>query len=167
MSSDSFRRRVELLRDAWAERREFQGLASVHDFESQLGLLVAIHSWAEDAAADVLAVYAGSLNIRVSPRPGLAGTDSEFSVTLADNYTITFSLVERRRLGGGRWFISVSVGAGGPGGAIVAAGPERRNGQWTRSRLEDILLSALGGYERAASEGGKASTSTELRATGA
>jgi hypothetical protein len=35
---------------------------------------------------------------------------------------------------------------------MVTAGPERRNGQWTRGRVEDILLSVLGAYERAASE---------------
>jgi len=37
----------------------------------------------------------------------------------------------------------------------VAAGPERRYGQWTRARLEDLLLSLLGAYERARSEGGE------------
>jgi hypothetical protein len=37
---------------------------------------------------------------------------------------------------------------GGPRGTSIAAGPERRNGQWTRARVEDLLLSLLGAYER-------------------
>ncbi|MEO8540814.1 MAG: hypothetical protein ABI577_13825 [bacterium] len=166
MTGESFQRRVELLRDSWAERRQLKGLASVHDFESQLSLLSTLHSWAEDATADVLAVYGNTLTMNVSPPPDGKSTSQAFSVTLGESYTVTFSLTERRRMGGSRWFISVTVGAGGPGGSIVAAGPERRNGQWTRGRLEDILLSVLGAYERALSEGGKPH-SVGLRARGA
>ena len=81
---------------------------------------------------------------------------------------MTFALTERRRMGGTRWFVAVSVGSGGPGGSITPAGPERKNGQWTRSRLEDILLSVLGAYERAHSEGGRpGSLGGGLRARGA
>lgn len=167
MSGDSFQRRVELLRDSWAERRQLKGLASVHDFESQFGLLGTLHTWAEEATNDVLAVYGSTLAMSVSPRPDSVNGSQAFSVTVGDSYTVTFSLTERRRMGGSRWFISVTVGSGGPGGSIVAAGPERRNGQWTRARLEDILLSVLGAYERAASEAGKPTMSTDLRARGA
>jgi hypothetical protein len=167
MSGDSFQRRVELLRDSWAERRQLKGMASVHDFDSQLGLLGTLHTWAEDATADILAVYGNSLTMTVSPRPDASNSSQAFSVTLGESYTVTFSLTERRRMGGSRWFVSVTVGSGGPGGSIVAAGPERRNGQWTRGRLEDILLSVLGAYERALSESGKASVSQGLRARGA
>ena len=39
------------------------------------------------------------------------------------------------------------------GGGAIAAGPERRNGQWTRGRLEELLLSVLGAYERASVAG--------------
>ena len=167
MNGDSFQRRVELLRDSWAERRQLKGLAAVHDFESQLSLLGTLHGWAEAAVADILSVYGNNLIITVSPEPVAESTSQAFSVTLGEAYTVTFSLTERRRMGGSRWFISVTVGAGGPGGAIVAAGPERRNGQWTRGRLEDILLSVLGAYERSISETGKPSITAGLRARGA
>lgn len=168
MSGDSFQRRVELLRDSWAERRQLKGLASVHDFDSQLRLLRALHGWAEDAIADIGAVYGAALSVNVSPAPSASGANPSFTVTMAENYTVTFLLNERRRAGAARWFVSVTVGAGGPGGSIVAAGPERRNGQWTRGRLEDILLSVLGAYERSLSEGGRAGNiATSLRARGA
>jgi len=167
MSGESFQRRVELLRDSWAERRQLKGLASVHDFDSQFALLATLHGWAEAASADIAEIYGPSLGISVSPMPLVSGSNPAFSVSLGDNYTVTFSLSERRRMGGTRWFVSVTVGAGGPGGSIVAAGPERRNGQWTRGRLEDILLSVLGAYERALSEGGKGSAGSSLRARGA
>ena len=76
---------------------------------------------------------------------------------------VTFSLAERRRMGGSRWFIAVSVATAGPGGSAVAAGPERRNGQWTRGRLEEVLLSVLGAYERSVAD----REPLEMRARGA
>lgn len=167
MSGESFQRRVELLRDSWAERRQLKGLASVHDFDSQLRLLRALHGWAEEATQEIASVYEGALAASVSPAPA-PGPSPAFTVTLAENYTVTFLLNERRRAGSARWSVSVMVGAGGPGGSIVAAGPERRNGQWTRGRLEDILLSVLGAYERNVSEGGRGgSLGASLRARGA
>ncbi len=167
MSGVSFQRRVELLRDSWAERRQLQGLASAHDFESQLRLLATLHAWAETATADVLAVYGAPLTMTVSPKPDSESVSHGFSVTLGESYTVTFSLTDRKRMGSSRWFVSVTVGSGEPGGAIVAAGPERRNGQWTQSRLEDILLSVLGAYERAASEGNKPGLLANVPASGA
>ncbi|MGE0599758.1 MAG: hypothetical protein AB7J35_11195 [Dehalococcoidia bacterium] len=152
MSGESFQQRVELLRDSWAERRQLKGLAGAHDFESQLGLLRTLHEWSDSAVKDIRAVYGKSLATSISPAPTGTTPNPGFSVTLGDQYTLTFSLNERRREGGSRWFVSVTVSSGGPGGNMVTAGPERRNGQWTRSRVEDILLSVLGAYERAASE---------------
>lgn len=154
MGGESFQRRVEMLRDSWAERRQLKNLASVHDFDSQFALLCTLHAWSEEAAADIRMVYGDGLAVNVSPAPDAASSSPAFAITLGDQYTVTFVLNERRRMGGLRWFISVSVSTGGPAGAVVAAGPERRNGQWTRGRLEDILLSALGAYERGSSEGG-------------
>jgi hypothetical protein len=101
---------------------------------------------------DIRAVYGKALATSISPAPNAETTNPGFSITLGDQYTLTFSLSERRREGGARWFVSVTVSSGGPGGNMVTAGPERRNGQWTRGRVEDILLSVLGAYERAASE---------------
>ncbi len=77
-----------------------------------------------------------------------------FALTLGDATTLTFAMVERTRVESSRWAIAVTIGTGGPGGTVVAAGPERRSAQWTRARVEDILLSVLGAHERAASEGG-------------
>lgn len=154
MSHESFQRRVAVLRDSWAERRAIKGIAGAHDFDSQFGMLLTIYQWAGDAAGDIRAVYGEALAVTISPPPDRAGSAPAFVVTIGPTYTVTFVLTERTRMGSPHWAIGVTVGAGGPGEAITAAGPERRNSQWTRGRLEDDLLSVLGAYERALSEGG-------------
>ncbi|MCX7618345.1 hypothetical protein [Tepidiforma sp.] len=152
LTLEPFRRRVEQLRDAWAERRALRGIAGAHDRASQAALLRTLHGWAAEAAADIRAVYGAALPVQVSPLP--PGEEAAaFTVSVARDYTLTFALVERRRMGGPRWHIAVTLSTAGPRGAAVAAGPERRNGQWTRARLEDLLLSLLGAYERDRSEG--------------
>lgn len=153
-SHESFQRRVSVLRDSWAERRALKGLGSTGDFDSQYGLLLTLYRWADEATADIRNVYGDSLAVNISPTPERDGSAPAFVITLGDNYTVTFVLSERTRMGSPRWSIAVTLGAGGPGGSIAAAGPDRRNSQWTRGRLEDILLSVLGAYERAVSEGG-------------
>ncbi len=155
LSLEPFRRRVEQLRDAWAERRALRGIAGAHDRASQAALLRTLHGWAMAAAADIRAVYGPGLAVEVSALPLDDAALTAFTVSIAREYVLTFALVERRRMGGARWHVAVTMSTGGPLGPTVAAGPERRNGQWTRARLEDLLLSALGAYERARSEGGR------------
>jgi hypothetical protein len=154
MSRESFQRRVTVLRDSWAERRALKGLAGAPDFDSQYGMLLAIYQWADDAAAGIRAVYGDTLAVTLSPRPEREGAAPAFVITIGDSFTVAFVLSERARMGSARWSVGVTVGSGGPGGAITAAGPERRNSQWTRGRLEDILLSVLGAYERGVTDGG-------------
>jgi hypothetical protein len=167
MSGENFQQRVSVLRDSWAERRQLQRLASVHDFESQFGLLRTLHAWAEAATADIRAVYGDELQVSLSPAPGPGTATRSFSVTLGDSYTIACMLAERPRGGGSRWSVAVTVSSTGPGGSMMAAGPERRNGQWTRARLEDILLSSLGSWERVMSEGARGAAPGGMRARGA
>ena len=133
-SVEPFAQRVQSLRETWLERRMVKALASAHDRESQFQLLATLHQWALQAAADIQRVYGETLIVEVSPAPE-AG------------------LAERRRASGGSWFVDASVMGGGRGGGAIAAGPERRNGQWTRGRLEELLLSVLGAYERASVAG--------------
>jgi hypothetical protein len=154
LTLEPFRRRVEQLRDTWAERRTLRGLAGAHDRASQAALLQTLHGWATAAAAEIRAVYGGGLPVHVSALPAGDESATAFTVSIARDYTLTFALVERRRMGGARWHIAVTMSTAGPRGASVAAGPERRSGQWTRARLEELLLSVLGAYERARSEGG-------------
>jgi hypothetical protein len=144
-SGNSFQRRVTLLRDSWAERRQLKHLAGAHDFASQFALLRTVYGWAEDATADIQEVYGGDLNVSLSPAPLPARDGTGFSITIGNQFTVAFALAERHRGAGARWFVTVTVGSDG---ARSPAGPERRNGHWTRTRLEDTLLSALGAYER-------------------
>jgi len=153
MSGEPFSSRVQALHDSWEERRLVRGLAGTHDFDSQFRLLATLHAWAHQAVLEVGDVYGEAVTLAVSPPPERAGADTAFQVMIASAFVLTFSLTERRRVGSPRWSISVSFGSPGPGGGLVAAGPERRNGQWTRSRVEDLLLSLLGAFERSLGDG--------------
>ena len=167
MSGESFSQRVQHLHDSWNERRQMKGIASAHDFDSQFQLLTTLRGWAEEAVAEVQGVYGETVHISLGPAPTRDPCGPSFSAFLGDSFTLAFALTERRRMGGSRWFIAVSVGSSGTGGGVVAAGPERRNGQWTRARLEDLLLSVLGAYERSLSDTDVSVGGKQLRARGA
>lgn len=152
MHNEPFAIRVQTLRDSWAERREVRGIAHIHDYESQLRLLKAMHGWAEHALTEIHDVYGDSLFATLTPCPEAPPNDREeergFAVALGTGFGAAFVLHDRRRLPGPSWSISVSVASAGSAGTTAAVGPERRNGQWTRTRLEEVLLSLLGAYER-------------------
>lgn len=148
MATERFADRVRALRDNWVERRQVRALASAHDFDSQYRLLCTLHEWAGEGVRDIRGVYGPLLPVRVSPSPPDDRRNASFSVVLGDAYVLSFALTDRRRSGASRWYIAVSMASAGPAGNAVAAGPERRNGQWTRGRLEDLLLTVLGAYER-------------------
>ncbi|WP_322797209.1 hypothetical protein [Tepidiforma sp.] len=147
MSGEPFRSRVATLRDAWAERRALRAIAGAHDQASQFALLRTLWGWAREAAEDIRAVYGPSLDVALSPEPTPGTANPAFTLRIAGEYTLAFSLAERRRAGGSRWSIAVTISTAGEG-SVTPAGPERRNGQWTRSRLQELILSVLGAYER-------------------
>ena len=149
MTSEPFARRVQTLRDAWVERRQTQSFASSHDFNSQYQLLLTLHRWALDAIREVHDVYGDSIWVELSPAPARASTAPAFSVGVAGTYSVNFALQERNIAGGEHWSVMARVISSAPRDLVVPAGPERRNGQWTRGRLEELLLSVLGAYERA------------------
>jgi hypothetical protein len=151
MTPDTFVSRVHHLRGSWQERRQVKGLATAHDFDSQFELLRTFHRWAQEAVSDIRSVYGQALDLFLSPEPGKEGQPA-FSVVLGGMFSITFALVQRTRSGTNGWFVAVSEALSGPGGRISAAGPERRNGQWSRSRVDNLMLSLLGAYERWQSE---------------
>jgi len=167
MTGESFASRVQSLRESWIERRQVKGMASVHDFDSQFRLLLTLHGWAEQCVADIHEVYGPDMDATVSPEPQPNGRSAAFNVVIAGSHSVTFSLSERRRMGGSHWFTAVSVASAGPGGGVVAAGPERRNGQWTRGRLEEVLLSVMGAYERSIADSEPGGWADEVRARGA
>ncbi len=152
MPADLFARRVQTLRDSWIERRQVQSFASSHDFDSQYQLLLTLHRWAFEAIHDVQEIYRESVSIKLSPAPDGRGAHPAFSMALAGTYSVNFSLQERVRAGTSHWSVAACVISNAPGGIVVPAGPERRNGQWTRGRLEELLLSVLGAYERSRSD---------------
>jgi hypothetical protein len=145
---ESFHQRVQTLRDSWSERRQVRSLASAHDFDSQLQLLSLLYDWTLDAIQDIRDVYSDELTIEISPRPTAQDRNPGFSLVIGGAYSLRLILGERARGGTDHWFISVTLSSSGTGGGSIAAGPQRRTGQWTRSQLEEVILSALGSYER-------------------
>lgn len=146
MASEPFAERVRALRDSWTERRQVKSLASAHDFDSQFRLLVTLHQWVLRGVEDIREVYGPEMEIRVSPRP--AARDTGFSVIVGDTFVLSFQLVERLRMGTAGWFIAAEIAGTSAPGNPVAAGPQRRFGQWTRGGIEDLLLTLMGAYER-------------------
>ncbi len=145
MAREPFATRVRVLRDSWDERRRVARLASTHTFESQYLLLLTLHEWAREAGDDVRDVYGANFPIDVGPAPAREQDPPAFSVLVAQDHALTLSLIERRRGSEPSWHVTVSVE-----GELQThqAGPDRRNGHWTRGRLEDVMLSVLGAYER-------------------
>lgn len=151
MTGEPFANRVQALRSSWIERRHVKTLAGAHDYMSQYRLLLTLREWAVQAARDIRAVYGPEPSVVISPEPGRSDPGAGWRVTVDGQHTLAFELSERRRGGVARWSLSASISsAGADGAALVATGPERRTGQWTRGRLEDLLLALLGAYERSA-----------------
>jgi hypothetical protein len=150
---EPFGARVQQLHDAWVERRALAHLASDHNFEAQFDLLTTLHGWAEEAFRDIAAIYDGALDLWLSPAPSKADTPPAFTVRMGDQETATFALVGRSRVSTTRWHVSASIGPGAGIGRPTVAGPERSKGQWSRSRLEDLLLSLVSAYERSLGAG--------------
>lgn len=126
-----------------------QAFASSHDFDSQYQLLLTLHRWAVEGIRDVEEIYGEAVEVDLSPAPDRTGPAPAFSVAVAGTYSVNFALLERTHGGSSHWAVVASVISNAPRGLVVPAGPERRNGQWTRTRLEELLLSVLGAYERA------------------
>ena len=144
MDGTSFEERVRLLRLSWEERREAATLGRGRDRASQHRVLRNVHAWAGEAIADARQVYGDEPGITISP---FDAWDEAFSVTVAGHHRAEFALVERpsRRTGEWRVIARVTADPGAPPGEL---GPERRTRHWTRRRVEDVLLTLLGAYER-------------------
>ena len=151
LKNGTFAIRVQSLRDSWIERRQTGCLANAHDFDSQFRLLAVIHGWAVSAVEDVQAVYADGVAVTVGPFPERTEATPGFSIVVDSRHSLTVSLMERPRAGADRWHLRVWVSAAGAGTASGQAGPSRLDGQWTRARLEELILSLLGAYERSQS----------------
>ena len=141
----SFRERLEELRDSWSERREVRPLAAARDFESQRALLRVLHRWCDEAAALIRDVYGEELVARVEP---LEAEQQEFSASIGAAPALVFSLQERDGAGRGNWTVAVRFAE-----PATTVEPQRRNGPWSRARLEQLLLSAIAAHERGRSTG--------------
>jgi hypothetical protein len=148
VTREPFLSRVRALRDAWDERRRIARLSSSHTFDSQVELLLTLHSWAAESVNDVRSVYGDGIPIELTGIPSRDQHPPSFSVILAERHALSLSLHERHRGLEPTWHISVWVEADSQASTGSRAGPDRRNGHWTRGRLEDVLLSVLGAYER-------------------
>jgi hypothetical protein len=145
-----FGARLRQLREGWRERREVARLVQAGDAPSQLELLQRIHAWASNCAAMIASVYGPEMPASVSPCPRTLD-DVSVVVTVAQVHRLVFSVVPRS---GGGWRVSARS-LSGTGTAIAAAatvGPSRRDGSWTRARVEDLILAQVAAVERSRAE---------------
>jgi hypothetical protein len=105
-----------------------------------------LHAWAVEALLDIQAVYGPDFPVAIDGPPDVHDSSPGFGITLAGSQVLTFSLLERNRAQSPHWYLGVSRAS--PGGEETHAGTDRRNGHWNRGRLEELLLTLLGGYER-------------------
>ncbi len=146
MSGESFSGRVQQLHDTWAERREVGSLGGAHDFDTQFKLLLTLHEWATEGCAEIAGVY-GKQN-PVSPGPPPSREAPAFSVRVDSGHVLSFVLAERPGTAGPTWRLVCTQRTAGPGTGVRVVGTGRRDGQWTRARLEATLLSLLAAHER-------------------
>jgi hypothetical protein len=147
-SETDFETRLAQLRQAWRERREVSRLVHAGDESSQLELLQRIHSWASECVAAIGRVYGAELAISISPSPR-ALDDVSFVLAIAHSHRLVFSVVARS---GGGWRVSARSLAGVSAGSATAVGPSRRDGSWTRARVEELILAQVAAVERSRGE---------------
>jgi hypothetical protein len=147
-SASDFEQRLRLLQQGWRERREVARLVHAGDSDSQLELLQRIHAWTLDCAASIANVYGQDITVAVSPRPR-GQDDVSFVLIVAQAHRLVFSVVPRS---GGGWRVSARSLSGGMASSS-AVGPSRRDGSWTRARVEELILAQVAAVERARSDG--------------
>ena len=146
MAAERFVDRVAALHAAWVERRDLKHIAADHTFDPQFELLHLLHVWALAAAADLRQVFGGSLPVEVLPSEG-ESLDRSVQFVVAQDYSVTFTLVESYELRQPHWRVTASVRL--PRGRSDApVKPHQRSGIWTRHEFEDTVLAILTAYER-------------------
>jgi hypothetical protein len=147
-AESDFEARLRQLRQAWRERREVARLVHSGDASSQVELLQRIHSWATDCVVAISRVYGPDLAVNLSPRPS-GEADRSFVLTVAHAHRLAFSVVPRS---GGGWRVAARNLSGMTPGSATAVGPSRRDGSWTRARVEDLILAQVAAVERSRGE---------------
>jgi hypothetical protein len=147
MHDAGFEARVRALRETWRERRETTGLFGDRHFDSRCELLLVLHSWAEQACRTIEDVYGPNVASTSGPPDWLAQPPA-FSISVFRLYTARFFLKELATQTSLGWTISAEVRTPGARMHVGSVGPDRRLGAWSRSRIEEILLSMLSEHER-------------------
>lgn len=148
MESEQFEVKIRALRQLWDEKRQTAQLSTGDEFASRLELLQLIHHWLDDSLEAINRYYGDVPGTRLGPVPGPDDATAGFTLTLFDQYMLRFRMVSRRGPAGQVWAVAGEAGNLGARPMLTALGPTRRHGQWTRERIEQILLSILSQFER-------------------
>jgi hypothetical protein len=143
-----FEARLRSLRASWCERREIARFAHSADAPAQLELLQRIHAWCCDCVEAVGSVYGSDLPAATGARP--SHEEAAFALDFGGGRRLVFSLV--RRSSGG-WRVGAQAFAGESPSLAAPVGPGRRDGSWTRARVEDLVLAQVAAIERARGDG--------------
>lgn len=155
MESEQFDVKIRALRQLWDEKRQTAQLSTGDEFASRFELLQLIHRWLEESLVAINRHYPDVPGTRLGPMPTADNATDGFTLTLFDTYVLRFRLLSRRGAVGQVWAVAGEAGNLGSRPMLTALGPTRRHGQWTRERIEQILLSILSQFERDRAEPGR------------
>jgi hypothetical protein len=145
----TFAERVAALRASWQDTRTAARFGAARDRETQYVALQLVYEWARAAVDQIEAVYGAHLDLRISPLRPIEHPEPGFVVEIEDFAAVAASLAEMKP-GEDRWHVTIATRVSGERTWAIVA-PDRRHSFWTRSRVEDVLLSLLSALERARS----------------
>lgn len=141
MGNEDFRQRLSQLAESWEERRVSVTLGRRRVQPAQLELLGLIHGWAREALRDVVSVYGSTVKAALSPLE--SGGGQTFRVEVGESHA-TFEVM----LDGGHkdsWRTTAVVRLSGE---PAEKAHSHRPREWSRRRVEEIVLQMVGAFER-------------------
>ncbi len=164
MESEQFDGKIRALRQLWDEKRQTAQLSTGDEFATRFDLLRLIHRWLEESLVAIARHYGEAVGARLGPLPSPENATDGFTLTIFESYVLKFRLASRKGPVGEIWTVVGEAGNLGSRPMLTALGPTRRHGQWTRERIEQILLSILSQFERDRYEPDRAGSAHTRRA---
>jgi hypothetical protein len=136
--------KVQEIHDSWAETRQTIDARRDRGRHGQATMLGYVFNWTAEAALDLARVY-GDL-IELTPEPDLAAAEPGFVLHVGPVHTMHVDLVPHPR-SPSEWLVRIRLSYPDEH-SWVTVHWGRRHDNWTRERLEEVILSLLSAFER-------------------
>jgi hypothetical protein len=146
-----FSEKLRAIHDSWAEARDTREIRRLRTAAAQAEMLALIHAWCVRLAAQMEEIY-GSL-VRLSALNPYGSEDMGFDLAIGDDHQMAVSLQPGKASTSGSaptWEVQIRLRYPEEPAWVVATWG-RRNQNWTRQRIEEVLLSLLSAFERSRS----------------